>query len=143
MKINNAIKWGSRFIINAGACVRKWEARWVRICTLRPFPRELARMVFLLFCSPTLQTFMMCLYVCREVQKLTENEMSSMWVLKRECTEISLSSTLKRYSLLSMWSDNKAICIQLTSFINAQNILISSDFIYLRSVTFSNTKICF
>ena len=101
------------------------------------FPRELARMVFLLFCSPTLQTFMMCLYVCREVQKLTENEMSSMWVLKRECTEISLSSTLKRYSLLSMWSNNKAICIQLTSFINAKNILISSDFIYLRSVTFS------
>ena len=101
------------------------------------FPRELARMVFLLFCSPTLQTFMMCLYVCREVQKLTENEMSSMWVLKRECTEISLSSTLKRYSLLSMWSNNKAICIQLTSFINAKNIFISSDFIYLRSVTFS------
>ena len=101
------------------------------------FPRELARMVFLLFCSPTLQTFMMCLYVCREVQKLTENEMSSMWVLKRECTEISLSSTLKIYALLSMWSNNKAICIQLTSFINAKNILISSDFIYLRSVTFS------
>ena len=105
------------------------------------FPRELARMVFLLFCSPTLQTFMMCLYVCREVQKRTENEMSSMWVLKRECTEISLSSTLKRYSLLSLWGNNKAICIQLTSFINAKNILISSDFIYLRSVTFSIFRI--
>ena len=99
------------------------------------FPRELTRMVFLLFCSPTLQTFMMCLYVCREVQKLTENEMSSMWILKRECKGNII--IVKRYSLLSMWGNNKAICIQLTSFINAKNILISSDFIYLRSVTFS------
>ena len=110
--------------------MRGKKSKNIYSCVL--FRRELAPMVFLLFCSPTLQTFMMCLYVCREVQKLTENEMSSMWVLKRECTEISLSSTLKRYSLLSPWSNNKAICIQLTSFINAKNILISSNFIWFR-----------
>ena len=137
-KINNAIKWGSKFIINAGACVRKWEARRVRIYTLTSFFRENLLGWFFFYFVPQLSKHLWCVSMCVEkYKKLTENEMSSMWVLKRECTEISLSSTLKRYSLLSLWSNNKAICIQLTSLINAKNNLISSDFIYWRSVIFS------